>query len=325
MNKKKYKMYQEIKQQPAIIKKLLNKRVRGKKILFPEFSKTGISLPKIKRFIFLGCGTSYHAALYGNLVFEEITKLNCEFEFADEFNRRHPVIEENTAVIIMSQSGETAEAIRAAKIVKQKNAFLISITNNKKSKLVRLSDAYIDIEAGKEIAVPATKTFTSQLLILVFLALFIKQNKGSNDAKLINQLKNLPKLVGDVIDKEKTIKEMAVKIEDKKNIILLGSKYNYTIALGGVLKWKEAANIFAEGMTTEEFKHGPKALSDRISIIKINKRNFEIGKKKISVPQTSEILSPLLLVLPLQLLAFHLAIQKGINVDQPRNIKKFVR
>jgi glutamine---fructose-6-phosphate transaminase (isomerizing) len=325
MAKNSYKMIKEIKEQPQIVKKIISKHIKGDKIVFNEFKGAINDLSEIKRFIFLGCGTSYHAALYGNLVFEEITKLNCEFEFADEFNRRHPVIEFNTAVIILSQSGETAEAIKAAKIVKQKKAFLISITNNKKSKLAKLSNVHIDIEAGKEIAVPATKTFTSQLLILILLSLLIRQGRTKNDISLINQIKKLPALLKDVIAKEKMVKKLAEKLEGEKDIIILGSKYNYPIALEGALKFKEAANIFAEGMTTEEYEHGPKALSDKVGLIKINKSGLEISKRKISVSQTLEVLLPLLLVLPLQLLAFYLAIQKGINVDRPRNIKKFVK
>jgi glutamine---fructose-6-phosphate transaminase (isomerizing) len=325
MAKNNYKMIKEIKEQPQVIKKIIAKRLKGNKIIFNEFKEEIVDLPKIKRFIFLGCGTSYHAALYGNLVFEEITKLNCEFEFADEFNQRHPVIESNTAVVILSQSGETAEAIKAAKIAKEKKAYLISITNYRRSKLAKLSNVHIDIDAGEEVAVPATKTFTSQLLVVLLLALFVRQIRGGKEMKLIKDIKSLPQLIKNVIAKEKIIKEVAKKLKDEKGVIILGSKYNYPIALECALKLKETASVFAEGMTIEEYEHGPKALSDIISIIKINKQNLEISKNKIAVSQTSELLLPLLLVLPLQLLAFHLAIQKGINVDRPRNIKKFVK
>ena len=325
MVKTSYKMIKEIKEQPQVVKKIIAKHIKGKKIIFSEFKDLAGDLSKIKRFIFLGCGTSYHAGLYGNLVFEEITKLNCEVEFADEFNKRNPVIEQNTAIVILSQSGETAEAIKAAKIVKAKKALLISITNNKKSKLAKLSDINIDQEAGEEVAVPATKTFSSQLVILVLLALFIEQNKKEDNTKLINELKKLSVLTKKVIAKEKTIEEAVARSRDQKDIIVLGNKYNYPIALEGALKLKEAANIFAEGMATEEFAHGPKALSDKICLIKINRRSLDIGKNKISAPQSSEILQSILLIIPLQFLAFYLAVQKGINVDQPKNIKKFIK
>ena len=324
MAKASYKMIKEIKEQPQVVKKIIAKHIKGKKIIFSEFKDLAGDLSKIKRFIFLGCGTSYHAALYGNLVFEEITKLNCEVEFADEFNKRNPVIEPNTAIVILSQSGETAEAIKAAKIAKSKKVLLISITNNKKSKLAKLSDVNINQEAGEEVAVPATKTFSSQLLILVLLALSIKQNKKGDNTKVINELKKLPALIKKVIAGEKTIKEAVASLKDQKDIIVLGNKYNYPIALESALKLKEAANVFAEGMATEEFVHGPKALSDKICLIKINRLSLDICKKKIAVPQTSEILQPILLVILLQLLAFYLAMRKGINVDKPRNIKKFV-
>jgi len=321
---KKYKMYQEIMQQPIVIRKLVAKHIKSSQILFSEFSKRTDELKKIKRFIFLGCGTSSNAALFGNLVFEEIAKLNCEFEFADVFNQRNSVIETNTAVVILSQSGETAEAIKAAKIVKTKKSFLISITNNKKSKLAKLADVNIDIEAGKEIAVPATKTFTSQLLILLLLALFVKQIRGGKELKLVNDLKKISKLVGGVVNRKKAVESLAMKLKDENNIIILGSKYNYPVALEGALKLKEAANIFAEGMTTEEFEHGPKALSGGVCLIKINGRSLDICEKKMSVSRSSQILQSILLIIPLQFLAFYLAIQKGINVDKPRNIKKFI-
>lgn len=325
MAKNTYKMIKEIKEQPQIIKKIIAKHIKGDKIIFNEFKEEIVDLPKIKRFIFLGCGTSYHAALYGNLVFEEITKLNCEFEFADEFNLRHPVVESNTAIVVLSQSGETAEAIKAVKIARQKKAFLISVTNNKGSRLAKLSNVHIDIEAGREVAVPATKTFTSQLLVLLLLALFVRQIKGGKGMKLVGDIKNLPKLISRIVVQEKNIKDLAVKLKNEKDIIILGSKYNYPIALEGALKLKEAANIFTEGMTIEEYEHGPKALSGKVSLIRIKGKNLEIGKKRITVPPTAETLSSFFSVVLLQLLAFHIAVQKGINVDQPRNIKKFVK
>ncbi|MCX6796556.1 MAG: SIS domain-containing protein [Candidatus Falkowbacteria bacterium] len=324
MAKINYKMIKEIKEQPQVIKRIINKHLLKDKVIFKELNEHISELKKIKRFIFLGCGTSYHSAFYGNLVFEEIMKLNCEVEFADEFNKRNPVIESNTAIIILSQSGETAEAIRAAKLARSKKVFIISITNNKNSKLAKLADVNIDLEAGQEKAVPATKTFSSELLILVLLALFIQQIKDGKVLKIVSDVKKLPKLIKGIIAKEKNIKNLAMKLASQKEIIILGEKYNYPIALEGALKLKEAANIFAEGMATEEFEHGPKALSDKINLIKINKQSLEINGKKIAVPKISEILLPILLVIPLQLLAFHLAIQKGIDVDKPKNIKKYI-
>ena len=179
MAKINYKMINEIKEQSKVVRKVIGRHTEGGKIVFGEFKKVAGEFAKIKRFIFLGCGSSYHAALYGNLVFEEVTKLNCEAEFADEFNKRNPVIESNTAIVILSQSGETKEAIKAAKIAKQRKVLVVSITNNKKSKLAKLADVNIDQEAGKEIAIPATKTFTSQLLLLLLLALYARQIGGS--------------------------------------------------------------------------------------------------------------------------------------------------
>lgn len=324
MAKTNYKMIKEIKEQPQVAKKIITKHISGSKIVFGEFKNATNDLAGIKRFVFLGCGTSYHAALFGNLAFEEITRLNCEAEFADEFNKRHPVIEKNTAVIILSQSGETKEAIKATKLAKAKKALIISVTNNKNSKLGKLADVNLDLCAGKEVAVPATKTFTNQLLILVLLAMFIRQIKGRQPVKLVNDIKKLPKLIKTVLSQEKVGKELASQFKDQKEIIILGEKYNFPIALEGALKLKEAANIFTEGIAIEEFEHGPKALSDKINLIKISKRNLIISKKKIAVPAISEILSSILLIIPLQLFAFHVALLKEINVDKPKNIAKFI-
>lgn len=321
---KNYKISKEIKEQPVITRKIVKKHVKGKKVIFPEFKQVSKDLLKIKRFIFLGCGSSYHAALFGNLVFEEVTKLNCEAEFADEFNKRNPVIEKNTAVVALSQSGETKEVVKALKLVKKK-ALIISLTNNKNSKVAKMSNVHISLDAGKETAVPATKTFTSQLLQLVLLAIYIKQIDSKDVKKIINDLAKLPKSIQAVIAKEKEIKTLAQKLKDKKDIIILGNKYNYPIALESALKLKEAANVFAEGMATAEFEHGPKALND-LQIIKISKNKIEVNNKKIlSIEGTNEILNSVLLILPFQLLAYHLALLNNINPDRPKKIKKFIK
>ncbi|HOZ55975.1 MAG: Glutamine--fructose-6-phosphate aminotransferase (isomerizing) [Parcubacteria group bacterium ADurb.Bin316] len=324
MAKINYKMIKEIKEQPQVMEKIINKHIKGSEIVFDEFKKMARDLKKIKRFIFLGCGSSFHSAVYGNLVFEEITGLNCEVDFADEFNKRNPVVETQTVVIVLSQSGETKEVIKAIKTAKQKKTFVIGITNNKKSKIAKLVDVHIDQEAGKEVAVPATKTFSSQLLILFLLALFIRQDV-KRGLKIINDVKKIPALIKKSLTDEKVIKKLAIEIKNKHKFIILGHKYNYPLALEGALKLKEAANVFAEGITTVEFDHGPKALLNKVELIKIDKRILEINKKKIITPFAPEAILPIVSVIPLQLLAFNLAIQKGINVDKPQNIKKIVK
>lgn len=313
-------MHEEIIGQKDVLNSVIKKRVRNNFISFPELDKT--SFLEIKRFIFIGCGSSYHAALFGNLVFEEIAKLNCEAEFADEFNKRNPIIEPHTAVVALSQSGETKEVIKALKIVGKK-ILKIGITNNKKSKIAGIVDAHLDLNAGKELAVPATKTFTSQLLVLILMALYAKQSKGGKIIEDINILKILPKKIKTVLSGDKAIKNIAQKFIDKKELMILGDKFNYPIALEASLKLKEAADVFAEGMATAEFEHGPKALGG-LEVIRINNNKIDINRRKISIPKINEILDSILFVIPFQLLAFHLAILKKINPDSPKKIKKFI-
>jgi glutamine---fructose-6-phosphate transaminase (isomerizing) len=324
-----YKMIKEIKEQSKVARRIITARIKDGKVIFPEFKDRQDDLKKIKRIIFLGCGTSFHAAYLGNLWFEKNAKLNCEAEFADEFNKREAVIEPNTAVIILSQSGETAEVIKAVKIARQKKALTVGITNNNNSRLAKMVDAHLFLNAGKEVAVPATKTFTSQLLILLLLSLFFAQLKSDkkNKAaqKILTDLKRLPATIEKIFAKENVIKNVASELQNEQRIIVLGDKFNYPIALEGALKLKEAANIFAEGMAAAEFAHGPKTLVDRICLINLSGRNLSIDKVKIALPATSEFFSPILLVVHLQLLTFYLAMQKGINVDRPRNIKKFIK
>jgi glutamine---fructose-6-phosphate transaminase (isomerizing) len=326
---KQYKMIKEIKEQPKIIKRIVAARIKSNKVSFPEFKGKENDLKKIKRIIFLGCGTSYYAAYLGNLWFEKNAKIDCEVEFADEFNKREPVIGPNTTVVVLSQSGETTEVIKAVKIARQKKALIISVTNNKNSRLAKMVDVHLFLNAGKEVAVPATKTFTTQLLILLLLSLFFDQlkngQKNKANQKILIDLKKLPGAIEQLLVKENVIKRLASELQNEQRIIVLGDKLNYPIALEGALKLKEAANIFTEGMATAEFAHGPKALIDVISLINLRSQSLTVKRIKIAVPAIAENISPILLIVYLQLLAFHLAIQKGINVDHPRNIKKFIK
>jgi glutamine---fructose-6-phosphate transaminase (isomerizing) len=328
MNNKQYKMIKEIKEQTKVIKRIITARIKNDRVIFPEFKDQENYFKKIKRIIFLGCGTSFHAAYLGNLWFEKNAKIDCEVEFADEFNKREPVIGSNTAVVVLSQSGETTEVIKAVKIARQKKALIISVTNNKNSHLAKMADAHLFLNAGKEVAVPATKTFTSQVLILLLLSLFFDQlkngQKNKANQKILIELKKLPGAIKQVLAKENIIKKIASELQNEQRIIVLGDKLNYPIALEGALKLKEAANVFTEGMATAEFAHGPKALIDVISLINLRRSGLTVKRIKIAVPVIAENISPILLIVCLQLLAFHLAIQKGINVDRPRNIKKFI-
>lgn len=359
-NKNEYKMYKEILEQPKIFKKILLKHIKNGLVIFPELAGKGNELKKLKRAIFLGCGTSFHAAIYGNYVFEEITGLPCEFEMAEEFVLRKTVIEPKTAVIIMSQSGETTDALNAAYKAKGKGAILITLTNKENSTLSKVADISIQMKAGEEKAIAATKTFTSEMILLCLVALFIKQNKKpvTNKIKiLIKELGSLSGKMQTILKQENKIKGFANSFVNTKNIYILGEKYSFPIALESALKLKETTYIKAEGMETAEFRHGPIATVNEFTKLiflapldttfkntfrvaqeikkyngKIfaitnsgNKKLKEITKKQIIIPKTLEMLNPFLMILPIQLLAYHIALQKKLKIDQPRHLNKFVK
>ena len=355
-------MIKEIFEQPEVIKNVIKEYIDLKKstVRFAEFTAQLKKTRKIKRIIFLGCGTSYHAALAGNYLFEELAGLNCEVELADEFKSRKAVVEKDTAIIALSQSGETADTIKAVHLAKEQGAYIISITNEADSTLERMADVVICTKAGKELAVAATKTFTSQLVILVLIAVFIGRfNKislavGKN---IIKEIKQLPKKMKKVLQLDNNIKLIADKYKEAENFIVLGEKYNYPIALEGALKLKETAYLHAEGLATEEFEHGPIAIIDKdfLSVFiaptdsvfekntrvmqKVKRAGSKVivltteGNRKLDsladniiyIPSALDVLTPVLSVIPLQLLAYHLAVLKGLKADKPRNIAKVVK
>lgn len=351
-------MQQEIYEEPKIIKEIIARYVKNNKVDFSELVKLKKELREAKKIIFLGCGTSYNASLLGNLIFEEITGIDCEYEFADEFDARKPVIGKSTIVIILSQSGETADAIKAAKLVRKKGAVIIALVNKEKSRLEKEADKTIYLGAGCEKAVAATKTFIAQITILILLAIYFVQlkKKKNNSALLIKELKKIPQKIDSIIKDEKNIKNLAKKLVKTKDIVILGKKFNYPIALEGAQKIKETCYLPIEGYATDEFKHGPEAIINKnfpcifiapndstyqksLGLIKElkqigasifviatrgNKGLDKISNNIIYISRTEEIISPILSVIPLQLLSFHLSVLKKINVDQPRNIGKFV-
>lgn len=364
---KEYKMLKEIYEQPEVVLKniLAHLDLEKNKINFPEFEHYINDLKKIKRFIFLGCGTSFHASLFGNYIFEQITGRPCEFELADEFNRRQTVIEPNTAFIIISQSGKTAEALKATKKARDKKALVIAITNEPKSPLSKLADVNILNNAGPEKAVAATKTFTSSLALIILLALYIKQSvppaatrkrEFIATAKIIKELKLLPaKMVG-ALKAEAQVIKIAKKYKQAPVFIVLGENYSYPVALEIALKIKETSYVEAEAIAAGEFKHGPMALvgkdlpiififlkdsyyQQNLKIIRDIKKQagditvisdfFNLNLKKtvnqiIQIPRTENILSPLISVIPGQILAYYLSLANGNNPDKPRHLKKFV-
>ncbi|MGC4129681.1 MAG: glutamine--fructose-6-phosphate transaminase (isomerizing) [Bergeyella sp.] len=314
-----------------------------------------------KRIIIIACGTSWHAGLIGEYLIEEFARIPVEVEYASEFRYRNPIITDKDVVIAISQSGETADTMAALKLAKEKGAFIYGICNVVDSSISRITDAGSYTHAGPEIGVASTKAFTAQLTILSLIALKLGKHNGhlSNQEfmKLITELDNIPSKVEEVLQAtHESAKEIAKNFVDAQNFLYLGRGYNFPTALEGALKLKEISYIHAEGYPAAEMKHGPIALIDEnmpIVIIapkqghydKIVSNVQEIKARKgkvialvnkgdeqvsamadyvIEYPETSECFSPLLASVPLQLLAYYIAVYRGANVDQPRNLAKSV-
>ena len=317
------------------------------------------TLAKAKKIVFLACGTSWHAALVGEYMLEEFARINVEVEYASEFRYRNPIIEENTVVFVISQSGETADTLAAMREAKRRGAAVFGICNVVGSTIARESDAGVYIHAGPEIGVASTKAFTSQLTVIALITLLFARlrNMSAVEGKhIIEELVAIPEKVKSILKNSDYIREIAETYVDKRNFLYLGRGYNFPVALEGALKLKEISYIHAEGYPAAEMKHGPIALIDDdmptviiapkdaiydkvISnleevkarggkIIAITTEgNQEIAGKAdhvIYVPKTHDFLSPILTVIPLQLLSYHMAVLRGCNVDQPRNLAKSV-
>lgn len=316
---------------------------------------------KAHRIIIIACGTSWHAGLIGEYLIEEFARIPVEVEYASEFRYRNPIISEKDVVIAISQSGETADTMAALKLAKEKGAFIYGICNVVDSSIARITDAGSYTHAGPEIGVASTKAFTTQLAILSMIALKLGKHNGnlSNQEfmNLISELDALPKKIEEVLEMtHEHVKEISKAYVDATNFLYLGRGYNYPAALEGALKLKEISYIHAEGYPAAEMKHGPIALIDEnmpIVIIAPKKGHYdkivsnvqEIKARKgqviavvnkgdaqvaamadhvIEIPETSECFSPIIASVPLQLLAYYIAVLRGANVDQPRNLAKSV-
>ncbi len=312
------------------------------------------------RFIIVSCGTSWHAGLIGEYLFEDLVRIPVEVEYASEFRYRNPVITEKDVVIAISQSGETADTLAALKLAKEKGAATFGIVNVVGSSIARFTDAGCYIHVGPEIGVASTKAFTGQVTVLTMLALmFAKEKKSISDAyfnQLVTELAKIPEKVGEVLAINSQIQYIAGEIKDAPNALYLGRGYNFPVALEGALKLKEISYIHAEGYPAAEMKHGPIALIDEnmpVVVIATNKSAYEkiasnvqevkarkgiviavvvkgdteiskIADYTIEIPETEEPLTPLIASIPLQLLSYHIAVMRGCNVDQPRNLAKSV-
>ena len=313
------------------------------------------------RIVIVACGTSWHAGLVGEYLFEELARIPVEVEYASEFRYRNPVINPSDVVIAISQSGETADTLAALKLAKERGAFIYGICNVVGSSIARLTHSGTYTHAGPEIGVASTKAFTTQHTVLTLLALHLGHKKGTIDhttyKKLCQNLALVPDLVAKTIEmtKDKVI-EIAQEYKDVSNCIYLGRGYNFPVALEGALKLKEISYIHAEGYPAAEMKHGPIALIDEnmpVIFLAPSKGHYEkvvsnaqeikarkgkiiavvtendtqmssLADHTLEIPEVDEIFSPILSVIPLQLLSYHIATMRGCNVDQPRNLAKSV-
>jgi len=313
------------------------------------------------RIIIAACGTSWHAGLVGEYLFEELTRIPVEVEYASEFRYRNPVINASDIVIAISQSGETADTLAALKLAKERGAFIYGICNVVGSSIARLTDSGTYTHAGPEIGVASTKAFTTQLTVLTLLALHLGHKKGTIDhdtyRRLCKELAHIPDLVAKTLEMNKDkVLEIAREYKDVSNCIYLGRGYNFPVALEGALKLKEISYIHAEGYPAAEMKHGPIALIDEnmpVVFLAPSKGHYEkvvsnaqeikarkgkiiavvtehdcqmssLADHVLEIPEVDEIFSPILSVIPLQLLSYHIATMRGCNVDQPRNLAKSV-
>lgn len=317
------------------------------------------SLIEANRLILTACGTSWHAALVGEYMLEQYAEIPVEVEYASEFRYRIPVLNKGDVVIAISQSGETADTLAAIREAKKRNAMVLGICNVVGSSIARETQAGVYIHAGPELGVASTKAFTSQLAVLALISVLLGRRKNlpfSYGEKICQELLSLPGKIQQILDQHEYIKSISEKFVDAKNFLYLGRGYNFPVALEGALKLKEISYIHAEGYPAAEMKHGPIALVDEnmpVVFIAIKDSTYdkilsnieEVKARKgkviaivseddtqikslvdytIPIPKTEDLLSPILTIIPLQLMAYYIAVKKGLNVDQPRNLAKSV-
>jgi glucosamine--fructose-6-phosphate aminotransferase (isomerizing) len=355
-------MLKEIFEQPRTLADSMKGRVNvdSNNITLAGFIDNKEKFLNAKRIIITACGTSWHSALIGMYAIEEFARIPVEVEYSSEFRYRKPVIDKDDVVIAISQSGETADTLAAVELAIQHGAFIFGICNVVGSSIPRNTHSGCYTHVGPEIGVASTKAFTAQVLVLTMLALLIGREKGTLSEeyylKLINDLSHIPEKISKILEQEKSIAEFSKTFTYASNFIYLGRGYNFPVAMEGALKLKEISYIHAEGYPAAEMKHGPIALISQempVVVIATNSSTYEkvisniqeikarkgkiisiitegdeivkdLSDFSISVPDAEECLSPLLTVIPLQLLAYHIAVVKGCDVDQPRNLAKSV-
>lgn len=355
-------MCKEIFEQVTSIHDTIRGRVsaNGSEIFLGGLNDVLPQIEKAKRILIIGCGTSWHAGMVGEYLFEEFARIPVEVEYASEFRYRNPIINKDDIVLAISQSGETADTLAAIRMAKEMGATVLGICNVVGSSIPRETDGGVYTHAGPEIGVASTKAFTAQVTVLTMMALLVGYRKGTLSKELykelISDLNSLPEKVEKVLSKDTEIKKISEKYKDVSNAIYLGRGYQFPVALEGALKLKEISYIHAEGYPAAEMKHGPIALIDEnmpvffvasqdayyekvvSNIREVTARKGhvialvtegdtvvrDIAEHVIEIPKTHECLAPLLTVIPWQLLSYHIAVMRNCNVDMPRNLAKSV-
>lgn len=354
-------MLKEISEQPKTIRDAMRGRLLPEEA---DVRLGGITdclsvLQSADQIYLTACGTSWHAALIGEYLLEEFVRIPVEVEYASEFRYRNPIITPKTVLLAISQSGETADTLAAIRKAKDRGALCLGICNVVGSTIARETAAGIHIHAGPEIGVASTKAFTSQVTVLILLTILLGRRNGlnrSNAAIMLTELSTMPKKVESILDNISKIKDIAKEYCDRRNFLYLGRGYNYPVALEGALKLKEISYIHAEGYPAAEMKHGPIALIDQdmpVVFVATKDKTYEkilgnmeevkarggriialatagdsnvrtLADHVIYIPETEYFITPVVASIPLQLLAYYIAIERGCNVDQPRNLAKSV-
>ncbi|MBA3311895.1 MAG: glutamine--fructose-6-phosphate transaminase (isomerizing) [Planctomycetaceae bacterium] len=354
-------MQKEIFEQPDALRNAMRGRVRpgADRVTLGGLKSFERELPRFRRALLFGCGTSWHAALIGEYLLEELAGISTEVEYASELRYRNPLIQEGTVAIALSQSGETADTIAALREVQSRGAVTLGIVNGVGSTIARETDAGVYLHAGPEIGVASTKAFTAQIAVLAMIALDLGRRRHlspERTAELIDELAAIPEKVTKALELDGQAKRLAQRLVDRQNWLYLGRGVNFPTALEGALKLKEVSYVHAEGLPAAEMKHGPLAMIDAgmpVIVIAPQDRTYEkvlanirevksregrviavasegderiaeLADEVLFVPRTSPLLAPLVATIPLQLLSYHAALARGHDVDKPRNLAKSV-
>jgi glucosamine--fructose-6-phosphate aminotransferase (isomerizing) len=355
-------MLKEIYEQPRSIMDTFRGRIttQGTELHLGGLYQVIPRLVEAKRIIIIGCGTSWHAGLVGEYLFEDLARISVEVEYASEFRYRHPILDKDDVVIAISQSGETADTLAAVRLAKEAGALVLGICNVVGSSIPRETDGGVYTHAGPEIGVASTKAFTAQVTVLAMMAILVGQRRNILDdhqyQHYIDELKEIPGKIEKILQHAGEIQKLAELFRYVNNFLYLGRGYLFPVALEGALKLKEISYIHAEGYPAAEMKHGPIALIDvnmpvvvlaikdhsydkivsNIQEVKARKANViavvnegdttikQLANYTVEIPETDAIFSPLLAVVPLQLMSYYIAVMRGCNVDQPRNLAKSV-